>query len=101
MKLNEKCLLKLTKNCFERMNNNLTSMEQTGGSDEDKEYNNDTIIPYFLSYGIKIVDKNSYIPLGLLIGNSDLTSKIKLGEYLDKNKIENINQILSQKPKDW
>ena len=102
-KINEKCLLKLTKDCFHRMNKNFlhNSLEQHGGGGGGNSSNNmDSIIPYFLSHGITKINKKSEIPMGLLLNNSDLTTMVTM-EYLNSDQIRYINNILSKKPKNY
>lgn len=101
------CVVKLTLDCFSRMNSNLIGGgkkvpgEQSGGGPND--FNPDSIIPYLIGHNISRITRNTMVPEAILhsvkderTGSIDL--EIRAGNILFSRDIQRINEILSARP---
>lgn len=104
------CVVKLTTDCFARMNAGLLAGggggQRGGGSNS---LNFDTIIPYLVLHRVKLVNSKTTAPLGVVatvkgklkVSASNFDTLVKVSKFLDTNEIKQINSILRNKPKDY
>jgi hypothetical protein len=98
------CVLKLTTDCFDRMNAKILSTEMIGGGGAY-----DAIIPHLLSRKISKVTRSTKIPIGIMRTLNDdpklkeyaFSKMIQLGIGLKSSQIADINSILKRRPKDY
>jgi hypothetical protein len=100
-KINTSKLLKLTNDCFDRMNTNIKNQsEQTGGG----SLNLDSLVPYLVSRDINFVDRNTVVPsyiLSTVLSPIKIKSKLTKLSILSTDDLKTINYVLKSKPSNY
>ena len=105
-KLDTRILLKLTNDCFSRMNNNIKVKEvseQRGGRVGCEQLVLDSIIPYLISIDTTRVSGSTKVPeaiLNTVVGKASgrFDMPVALRSVLDRNDINVINHVLTNRP---
>ena len=104
-KLDTNVLLKITNDCFTRMNNNINdkAVGQRGGGSHIVL---DSIIPYLVSINTMKVSGSTKVPEAILYtvvgkaqGRFDLP--LSLDSILDRDDIQLINRVLHNRPRNY
>ena len=104
-KVDTNVLLKLTTDCFSRMNNNIKSkaarnIEQRGGG---SQLILDSIIPYLVSTNARKISGSTKVPEAILYTTTGRAQGrfdrlIRIDSTLNRNDIITINNVLSRRP---
>lgn len=104
--LDTACVVKLTTDCFSRMNTNIVSAAagiQTGGG----RLNFDSIVPYLLANGERVLKSTTLVPAGIINTVCDRKVRLKfddqvaVGKVLSTGQIAEINSVLTRRPKNY
>lgn len=105
--LDTACVVKLTTDCFSRMNTNVVAAAagiQTGGG---SGLNFDSIVPYLVANGVRVLKSTTLVPVGIINTVSDRRLKlgfdeqVSVGKVLNTGQIAEINSVLTRKPKNY
>lgn len=107
--LDTACVVKLTTDCFSRMNTNVIAAAagiQTGGG-SGSGLNFDSIVPYLIANGVRVLKSTTLVPAGIINTVSDRKLRLKFDEQIAVGKVFNtgqiaeINSVLTRKPKNY